>query len=77
MNKVCPIACACRMDVLQEAGQDAGGRQLPAVLILFGEVEQIRELAINSPYPGIVPEVMGQRNPMASALRQICSRRIA
>jgi hypothetical protein len=40
------------MDVLQEIGYDAGGRQLPAVLLLLGKVEQIMELAINSPYSG-------------------------
>ena len=60
---VCPVARACRMDVIQEIGHDAGGRKLPAVLLLLGEVERIRELATNSPYSGIVPEIMGQRSP--------------
>jgi len=45
-----------------------GGRQLPAVLLLLGEVEKIRKLAINSPYSRIVPEswvkeAQGQRTP--------------
>jgi hypothetical protein len=65
------------MDVLQEIGHDAGGRQLPAVLVLIGEVEQIRELAINSRYSGIVPEIVSQGSPPAHSVRFVRGKSLA
>ena len=56
--------CCSRLplDVLQARGHDAGGRRLPAVLLLLGQMENIKELAIRS---------NGSRILRASALRQI------